>query len=66
MALFGEVSEWLKEHAWKACVGLRPPRVRIPVSPHITATIKFVYAHPGYALLLKEMSRWKREIPVFP
>ena len=33
MALFGEVSEWLKEHAWKACVGLRLSRVRIPVSP---------------------------------
>ena len=20
----GEVSEWLKEHAWKVCVGLKP------------------------------------------
>ena len=29
----GEVSEWLKEHAWKACVRLRVPRVRIPPSP---------------------------------
>ena len=29
----GEVSEWLKEHAWKACVGATLPRVRIPPSP---------------------------------
>jgi hypothetical protein len=29
----GEVSEWLKEHAWKACVGVTLPRVRIPPSP---------------------------------
>jgi hypothetical protein len=27
------VSEWLKEHAWKACVGVTLPRVRIPPSP---------------------------------
>ena len=31
--LNGEVSEWLKEHAWRACVGETPPRVRIPASP---------------------------------
>ena len=29
----GEMSEWLKEHAWKACVGETLPRVRIPLSP---------------------------------
>ena len=29
----GEVSEWLKEHAWKACIRLRVSRVRIPLSP---------------------------------
>jgi hypothetical protein len=29
----GEVSERPKEHAWKACVGVTPPRVRIPPSP---------------------------------
>ena len=32
--IIGEVSEWLKEHAWKACVRLRVPRVRISPSPH--------------------------------
>jgi len=33
--LAGEMSEWLKEHAWKACVGETLPRVRIPLSPPI-------------------------------
>ena len=27
------MSEWLKEHAWKACVGQTLPWVRIPLSP---------------------------------
>ena len=27
------MSEWLKEHAWKACVGETLPWVRIPLSP---------------------------------
>jgi hypothetical protein len=31
--LAGEVAERLKAHAWKACVGFRLPRVRIPLSP---------------------------------
>jgi hypothetical protein len=31
------MSEWLKEHAWKACVGETLPRVRIPLSPPSTA-----------------------------
>ena len=30
---FGEVSEWLKVHAWKACVGESLPGVRISPSP---------------------------------
>ncbi len=29
----GEVSEWLKEHAWKACKVARPSQVRILFSP---------------------------------
>ena len=29
----GEVSEWLKEHAWKACIRETVSRVRIPPSP---------------------------------
>ena len=34
----GEVSEWLKEHAWKACVSATAPRVRIPPSPPSAAS----------------------------
>ena len=37
------MSEWLKEHAWKACVREIVPRVRIPPSP------------PTYALALLEL-----------
>ena len=29
----GEVSEWLKEHAWKVCIRVNVSRVRIPLSP---------------------------------
>jgi hypothetical protein len=32
-AKYGEMAEWLKAHAWKACVGETLPRVRIPLSP---------------------------------
>ena len=32
----GAMSEWLKEHAWKACVGETLPWVRIPLSPPST------------------------------
>ncbi len=30
---FGEVAEWLKAHAWKACIRETVSRVRIPLSP---------------------------------
>jgi hypothetical protein len=38
LILNGEMSEWLKEHAWKACVGETLPWVRIPLSPPIPAS----------------------------
>ena len=31
--LNGEMAERFKAHAWKVCVLLKVPRVRIPVSP---------------------------------
>ena len=31
---FGEVAEWLKAHAWKACKRETVSGVRIPSSPH--------------------------------
>ena len=35
------MSEWLKEHAWKACVGETLPWVRIPLSPPINVVKLF-------------------------
>ena len=37
----GEMSEWLKEHAWKACVGETLPWVRIPLSPPRSRTTEY-------------------------
>ena len=31
--LIGEMAEWLKAPAWKACILLKVSRVRIPFSP---------------------------------
>jgi hypothetical protein len=42
LILNGEMSEWLKEHAWKACVGETLPRVRIPLSPPILKSSYFL------------------------
>ena len=38
MKFKGEVAEWLKAHAWKACKRATVSRVRIPFSPpfHLT------------------------------
>ena len=33
--LQGELSEWLKEHAWKVCIRETVSRVRIPHSPQV-------------------------------
>ena len=33
----GEMGEWLKAHAWKACVGETLPWVRIPLSPPLNS-----------------------------
>ena len=43
----GEVAEWLKAHAWKACKGVTLSWVRIPFSPplkgYISKHIYFIY-----------------------
>jgi hypothetical protein len=31
--IYGEMAEWLKAHAWKACLGETLTWVRIPLSP---------------------------------
>ncbi len=33
---FGEMAERFKAHAWKVCVPLKAPWVRIPLSPPIS------------------------------
>ena len=33
--IIGEMAEWLKAPAWKACILLKVSRVRIPFSPPI-------------------------------
>ena len=38
---YGEVAEWLKAHAWKACVLATVPRVRIPLSPPCPSHLAF-------------------------
>ncbi len=37
----GEVAEWLKAHAWKACKGVILSWVRIPFSPPYLKKYKF-------------------------
>ena len=36
----GEVAEWFKAHAWKACIGETLSWVRIPFSPPSNFNIK--------------------------
>jgi hypothetical protein len=50
----GEVAEWLKAHAWKACLLERVTRVRIPVSPqkrsraHLEFGLRFFFMEMRY------------------
>lgn len=37
----GEMSEWLKEHAWKACMCESASGVRIPLSPPFSCLLTF-------------------------
>jgi hypothetical protein len=49
----GEVSEWLKEHAWKVCILERVSRVRIPPSPQDRNDVPA----KGGAFCLEQMGR---------
>ena len=42
MIKFGEMAEWFKAHAWKACLGETLSWVRIPLSPPFIKTLKIV------------------------
>jgi hypothetical protein len=39
----GEMAEWLKAHAWKACLGETLTWVRIPLSPPVLQCNCFVF-----------------------
>src|SRR2546430_17058943 len=39
----GGVAEWLKAHAWKACIRATVSRVRIPLPPPLKYLILFIY-----------------------
>jgi hypothetical protein len=47
----GEMAEWLKAHAWKACVRETVPWVRIPLSPpvHTAIALKLLDDFPSLA-----------------
>ena len=48
------MAERLKAHAWKACVGLNSPRVRIPLSPpFISLCFKLKHAPVIYSIYEK-------------
>src|SRR6266567_611122 len=49
----GEMAEWLKAHAWKACVRETVPWVRIPLSPPVLKQ--------NCERRLKPILRWRRE-----
>src|SRR5713226_3081793 len=48
----GEMAEWLKAHAWKACLGETLTRVRIPLSP------PEFYNFPVYFYFQELLSSW--------
>ena len=54
--LLGEVAEWLKAHAWKACVLLKVPRVRIPLSPPNFRNLRLKYIHSFYKLTYRYLN----------
>src|SRR5690606_31806247 len=54
----GEVPERLKELAWKASVGSRPPRVRIPPSPPFSRDAAHAAGAAGAA-----RRRWGLRVP---
>ena len=39
----GEMAEWFKAHAWKVCVSLLVPWVRIPLSPPNNVYLNFTF-----------------------
>src|SRR5229473_1241042 len=48
----GEMAEWLKAHAWKACLGETLTWVRIPLSPPEKSLVKSESAISVHAIIL--------------
>src|SRR5262249_45442714 len=42
------MAEWLKAHAWKACIGETLSRVRIPLSPPLIRNAEFIFIAVEY------------------
>src|SRR5215204_4694881 len=62
----GEMAEWLKAHAWKACVRETVPWVRIPLSPPVArfCTPNYDFARLG-SLDVPNARQWlARRTPV--
>ena len=51
------MDERFKSHAWKACVGLNPPRVRIPPAPPEKSLCGFP-AHVKHLKALASLRSW--------
>src|SRR5258708_38894123 len=53
----GEMAEWLKAHAWKACLLERVTWVRIPLSPPVL----YPHKHWGLRIVIKDLPRAAQE-----
>ncbi len=60
----GEMTEWLKVHAWKACVGETLPRVRIPLSPPHSRSARTCRSEPASGT--PRLSPLRARIPLLP
>ena len=57
----GEVDERFKSHAWKACEGSNPPRVRIPPSPPEIAK-KTGPSGPFFSFASLQRHKWQQKM----
>ena len=58
------MAEWFKAHAWKVCVLLKVPWVRIPLSPPIKMK-KFVEVFFHLFFKLKKIEKPKSKAQIF-
>ena len=61
----GELSEWLKEHAWKACIRVTVSRVQIPHSPPLFCKLRQDFAKAESCFLhmkIKDLRRFAMQL----